>query len=806
MRNILWLACVLSISALLYSEMTVIRPYPTLEEIDGSPSNRYPLIKVPNGSLQDNTTFWTLLISSVTPTTLPSNSTSYIQNRSTLQSGSTFFVSSGTVDGISFFGSTVVGDTGRFRIVQTSTVTGSSPLVLDSVLKIIFNDGTVQVSSPIASVNAGDNLGSHIATKTLDMGNFRITNSPNLDNLDTSTATLGLTASNTNYLTVLASTQTKLGGLNLSGVITASSGTFTTTVSAVGLSVSTIQINSVTYFWPTSDGANGQVPKTNGSGVITWSNDNTGGGGGSADNLGSHVATKTLDMNSFIITNIASGTAFGTFTSSSGFVGVGSSLTILNADNLGLGMVPNVRIDPSSVTKLGSSIDLSSEVSGILSDGSLSANVTLLDNQQTFTGSKIFNANIQLGNGQITSSAGVSGITISTTVFFGTGATISTYTRTSGNLDLAGTIANDDIQNSSITKQGNAFNSANQLLQLDGNSFVPNARIDPSSITKLGASIDLGSEVSGTLSDSNLSGNVSLLGPSIDSSEIANGTIVDEDLSDGAAFSIGSMTAYGTFTSSTGFVGIGSTLTALNASNISLGTLSDSRLSVNVSLLGSSIESGEIANNTITGDDISQGAVVIVSSVNAAVITSSNPYRGSGVYLSNTIGLDDNGTVRGFARAIKVTGAGNGGVTVSGDTATITLLDTTGSGGGGDNLGSHIATQTINVNSFGIVGSTSVKINSMDVFVSSFSRSSLEGYVMMIATMSVPASGTITITTTTLDVDDLYFPTCTEFNNLQKLQAQVVIDAVTIPDSFRLWNGNAGNASDCICHIPVKPR
>ena len=72
---------------------------------------------------------------------------------------------------------------------------------------------------------------------------------------------------------------------------------------------------------------------------------------------------------------------------------------------------------------------------------------------------------------------------------------------------------------------------------------------------------------------------------------------------------------------------------------------------------------------------------VTVSSFNAAQITSTNPYHGPGTHLSGTIGWDD-GTNRGFARGLTVTGAGNGGFSQSGDTVTITLLDTTSGGGG----------------------------------------------------------------------------------------------------------------------------
>ena len=37
----------------------------------------------------------------------------------------------------------------------------------------------------------------------------------------------------------------------------------------------------MSYNWPSSDGSNGYVLKTDGSGNLTWQVDNTGGGGGS---------------------------------------------------------------------------------------------------------------------------------------------------------------------------------------------------------------------------------------------------------------------------------------------------------------------------------------------------------------------------------------------------------------------------------------------------------------------------------------------------------------------------------------------
>ena len=55
-----YLLLLLLLPVVIKAEMTINRPYPTLQEQDGSPSVRYPLIKVPNGSLTDGTTFASL--------------------------------------------------------------------------------------------------------------------------------------------------------------------------------------------------------------------------------------------------------------------------------------------------------------------------------------------------------------------------------------------------------------------------------------------------------------------------------------------------------------------------------------------------------------------------------------------------------------------------------------------------------------------------------------------------------------------------------------------------------------------------
>src|SRR3990167_4689565 len=351
--------CVLILGLCVYlkSEMTITRPYSTLEEIDGSPSNRYSLIKVPNGTLQDNTTFFTLLLSSVVPSNLPNDSTNYIQNRRTLQSGSTFFVSSATVDGISLFGSTIAGDTAKFRIVHTSTITGNSPIVLDQVLKIQFYDGSILESSPtysgLATINFVNVSTSDKATisfvntstsnkATTDFVNIATGNKAialtvatdtttlknRIDNLDSSTSSLttrltNLDSSTSTLTTRISNLDTSTSNITtrLDNVAVDTGTLLTSKLSSSAGSVNSFHLNTTTTA--------GRVGSATIVPQITFDDDgrllavtsvtiSAGSGGG--DNLGSHVATQTLDMGRFIVNNIASATAFGTITSTSGFV------------------------------------------------------------------------------------------------------------------------------------------------------------------------------------------------------------------------------------------------------------------------------------------------------------------------------------------------------------------------------------------------------------------------------------------------------------------------------------------------------
>ena len=88
--------------------------------------------------------------------------------------------------------------------------------------------------------------------------------------------------------------------------------------------------------------------------------------------------------------------------------------------------------------------------------------------------------------------------------------------------------------------------------------------------------------LTGIVPDARLSGNVSLLGASVDSAEIADGSIVNADISTSATIADTKLATIAT-----------------------AGKVADSALSANVSTLGASIDSAEIADGTVTTNDLS---------------------------------------------------------------------------------------------------------------------------------------------------------------------------------------------------------
>jgi len=198
--------------------------------------------------------------------------------------------------------------------------------------------------------------------------------------------------------------------------------------------------SSVTLQANTFNGAN-QLLQADGNGLID-----------DADVDPSSVTKRGQLTDGLQIITLSSATSYGTLTSSTGFVGVGSTLTALNATNLTLGTIPNARQNSSSVT--------------------LQANAFNGASQLLQTGSDGFIEDADVDPSSVTKQGNAFN-----------GASQLLQSQSDGFIDDA------DVDPSSVTKQGNAFNGASQLLQSQSDGFIDDADMDPSSVTKLGASI-----------------------------------------------------------------------------------------------------------------------------------------------------------------------------------------------------------------------------------------------------------------------------------------------------------------------------
>lgn len=97
-------------------------------------------------------------------------------------------------------------------------------------------------------------------------------------------------------------------------------------------------------------------------------------------------------------------------------------------------------------------------------------------------------------------------------------------------INLSTPITNSYIDGSSVTKQGNSFNSGSQLLQLSG-GLVPNSNIDSSSITKQSNSFNGASQLVQLNSSTQLPAVSGVNLTNLNASNLASGTVGDARLS-----------------------------------------------------------------------------------------------------------------------------------------------------------------------------------------------------------------------------------------------------------------------------------
>lgn len=287
-------------------------------------------------------------------------------------------------------------------------------------------------------------------------------------------------------------------------------------------------------------------------------------------------------------------------------------------------------------------VSASNITTGTLSDSVLSANVTLEGN--TFNGSSQL---VKLDSSSKLPAVDGSQLT---------------------NLDAdeltLGTIA-DARLSANVTLEGNTFNGASQLVQLNGSSQLP--AVDGSLLTDINAT----EITSGTIADARLTANVTLKGNTFNGTEelvettaagfypalngslitdltatnLSTGTVADARLTSNVTLKGNTFngTSQLVETTAAGYLPAlnGSLITNLNASNLASGTVPDARLSINVMLNNNDID----ANNQIFSN-YREALQVVGSSVNI-----DGTFTGRTIITTNNIPITLNftdGLLQGF--------------------------------------------------------------------------------------------------------------------------------------------------------------
>jgi hypothetical protein len=352
---------------------------------------------------------------------------------------------------------------------------------------------------------------------------------------------------------------------------------------------------------------------------------------GTNDNFGLDLKTNNATVASL------SNTGQATFQNSA------NSATAFRVQNaLGTNLIL-VDTSASTVTIVGlqgsganlTSLNASNIASGSLADARLSANVTLAGN--TFNGASQL---VQLnGSSQLPVASGVNLTSLNAT-----------------NL-ASGTVA-DVRLSSNVTLQGNTFNGASQLVQLNGSMALP--AVSGVNLTALN-----GSNISsGTVADARLTTNVTLQGNVFNSSN-----------------ELVQLNGSGQYPALSGV-----NITNLNATNLASGTVNDSLLSTNVALLnGSQTFTGTDGfSNVITAPGLQpSGATLTVGTT-----TSTLHLQGD---ISSSLSIANSG----HTVTLDFSGVPSGNVTYHFDTATTpgtytictTIGNCAGTGGGVTTLG-----------------------------------------------------------------------------------------------------------------------
>ena len=270
-------------------------------------------------------------------------------------------------------------------------------------------------------------------------------------------------------------------------------------------------------------------------------------------------------------------------------------------------------------------LNAGSITNGTLSDSRLSSNVTIQGNT--------FNGNSQLvqlnGSGALPTLNGANLTNLSATQL------------------TSGTVANARLS-ASVTLQGNAFNGANQLVQLNGSGTLP--ALNGSALTNLNAT----NLSTGTVADARLSTNVTLQGNTFNGANqlvqlTAGGALPTLDGSNLTNLTAGNITAGGTLPALNG-----SALTNLNATNLSTGTVANARLSNSVTLQGNTFNGASQLVQLTAG-----GILPVLSGANLTSLNATNLSTGTvaDARLSANVTVQGN-TFNGANQLVQVNGSG----------------------------------------------------------------------------------------------------------------------------------------------------
>lgn len=379
----------------------------------------------------------------------------------------------------------------------------------------------------------------------------------------------------------------------------------------VGLKSPDALAGNLVWVLPSADGSAGQILSTDGSGNLTWASDANAGGDITAVTAG---------------TGLSGGGTSGSVTLTAA---LGSTVDTVEIED---GTITNTDISVSAAiadTKLGTI-----STAGKVSDSALSSNVSLLGS--AIESSEI--TDLTITNGDISSSAAIADSKLATISSAGkvSGAALTSLASIpagagiipDANTSLGGTIESAEISDGTITaadlgatltfSDGDRLDlSAIDLSDTTEGLILPQSDSVTNATAEGKIAWDADNDILYLGTGSSVTPVSNPFGAAIDSSEITDATITNSDISGTAAISDSKL---GTISSS-GKVS-GAALTSLASIPAGAGTIP----AVNTPL-GSTIESAEISDGTITTDDLnatltfSDGDLISLSAIDMSSTT-----------------------------------------------------------------------------------------------------------------------------------------------------------------------------------------